>query len=410
VCNKKIKKIISSLPASAINVIIDGCFIRAFFKKCFMLIYLIVYIIDKVMMLHSPMSIIEKYKKYIVSEDYDENIVLEVKSLDDNDSMNLPIKASYGLADCEKLRNNKSAFNEKFLHLYGYLIVAINRTIFEQGGKCTKELLEIANYLEPYDSDSRTLRDFYNEVYERLIKENGKNYENNVYEIYNKFKKYIENKDEVIKDLLSTRVIKTILGYMGVRDIVTSDELDGLFESKIYVDFNKFDTPNKEDVVQHLGYIPIESMVDDRTILNYYKSFAKKIKRYISQINRETWNIKLLKFRLGLVKWFKKYYKLILYIILPIGGSLVDSIGAFLKFVSIPVSLYAWIILFMVPYAFGIIDKFIFDTSYSKKLEDWLEERTSPIEKRIKVVKNEDFYNKISTSKQIDQNQSSIGV
>jgi len=73
-------------------------------------------------------------------------------------------------------------------------------------------------------------------------------------------------------------------------------------------------------------------MADDRTILNYYKSFAKKIKGDIDQINRETWNIKLLKFRLGLVKWFKKHYRLILYILLPIGG----SIYAFLKFVSIP--------------------------------------------------------------------------
>ena len=352
-------------------------------------------------MLYSPMSDLEKYKKFIVSEGHDENIVLEVKSLDDNDPMNLPIKASYGLADCEKLRNNKSAFNEKFLHLYGYLIVAIHRTIFEQGGKCTKELLEIANYLEPYDSDSRKIRDFYNEVYERLIKENGKNYENNVYEIYNKFKTYIENNNEVIKDLLSTRVIKTILGYMGVRDIVTKDELDDLFEPKTYVDFNKVDTPTIEEAVKYLGYIPIESMADDRTILNYYKSFAKKIKVDIDQINRETWNIKLLKFRLGLVKWFKKHYKLIL---LAIGGSLVDFISAYLKFVSIRVSLYTLIIFLVVliGFVYRIIDKF--DKLYFKKLEDWLEERTSSIEKRIKVVKNEDFYNKISTSRQIDQN------
>ena len=358
------------------------------------------------MMLHSPMSDIEKCKKFLVSEGHDENIELEIKSLHDNDPINLLIKASHGLADCEKLRNNKSAFNEKFLHLYGYLIVAIHRTIFDQGGKCTKELLEIANYLEPYDSDSRKIRDFYNEVYERLIKENGKNYENNVYEIYNKFKKYIESKDEVIKDLLSTRVIKTILGYIGVRDMVTSDELDDLFEPKTYVDFDKLDTPTIEEAVKYLGYIPIESMADDRTILNYYKSFAKKIKGDIDQINRETWNIKLLKFRLGLVKWFKKHYRLILYILLPIGG----SIYAFLKFVSIPVSLYVLISLFVVLYASRIIDKLIFDASYSKKLENWLEKRTSSIEKRIKVVKNEDFYNKISTSKQIDQNQSSIGV
>jgi len=349
------------------------------------------------MTLYYP-SDIEKLKEFIVSEGHDD--IEKIKSLDDNDPINLLIKASYGLADCEKLRNNKSAFNEKFLHLYGYLIVAIHRTIFEQGGKCTKELLEIANYLEPYDDDSRKLRDFYNKVYE-LIKENGKNYESNVYEIYNKFKKYTENKDEVIKDLLSSRVIKTILAYMGVRDIVTSDELEDLFESKIYVDFNKIYAPNKEDVVRYLGYIPIESMVDDRTILNYYKSFAKKIKGDIDQINRETWNIKLLKFRLGLVKWFKKYYKLILP---AIGGSLVDFISAYLKFVSIRVSLYTLIIFLVVliGFVYRIINKF--DKLYFKKLEDWLEERTSSIEKRIKVVKNEDFYNKISTSRQIDQN------
>jgi len=372
-----------------------------------MLIYLIVYLIDQVMMLNSPMSDIEKCKKFIVSEGHDKNIELKIKSLDDNDPINLLIKASHGLVDCEKLRNNKSAFNEKFLHLYGYLIVAIHRTIFDQGGKCTKELLEIANYLEPYDSDSRKIRDFYNEVYERLIKENGKNYENNVYEIYNKFKKYIESKDEVINDLLSTRVIKTILGYMGVRDIVTKDELDDLFEPKTYVDFDKVDTPTIEEAIKYLGYIPIKRVADDRTILNYYKSFAKKIKGDIDQINRETWNIKLLKFRLGLVKWFKKHYKLISYILLAITGSLVDLIGFILKFVSIH---YVWIILLVVLIVSGLVEKFIFDPLYSKKLEDWLEARTSVIEKRIKVVKNEDFYNKISTSKQIDQNQSSIGV
>ena len=344
------------------------------------------------------LSDIEKLKEFIVSEGHDD--IEKIKSLDDNDPINLLIKASYGLADCEKLRNNKSAFNEKFLHLYGYLIVAIHRTIFEQGGKCTKELLEIANYLEPYDDDSRKLRDFYNEVYE-LIKENGKNYESNVYEIYNKFKKYTENKDEVIKDLLSSRVIKMILAYMGVRGIVTSDELEDLFESKIYVDFNKIYAPNKEDVVRYLGYIPIESMVDDRTILNYYKSFAKKNKRDIFQINRETWNIKLLKFRLVLIKWFKNNYK---YIIVP----LVGSISVVLKFVYnvlIPVSLHAWIILVVVLSILGEgVINFIKDKLYSKKLEYWLDGRVSSIEKRIKVVKNEDFYNKISTSRQIDQN------
>ena len=251
------------------------------------------------------MSDIEKLKEFMVSN----NDAEEVEALNDDDPINLLIKAAYGLTDCEKVRRNKLVFNEKFLHLYAYLIVAIHRTIFEQGGKCTKELLEIANYLEPYDDDSRKLRDFYNEVYEWLIKENGKNYESNVYEIYNKFKKYAENKDEVIKDLLSTQVIKMILAYMGVRDIVTSDELEDLFESKIYVDFNKIYAPNKEDVVRYLGYIPIESMVDDRTILNYYKSFAKRIKGDISRINRETWNIKLLMIGLRLVKWLNTYSK-----------------------------------------------------------------------------------------------------
>jgi len=247
-------------------------------------------------------SDIERLKEFMVGNKHAE----EVEALNDDDPINLLIKAAYGLTDCERVRRNKLAFNEKFLHLYAYLIVAIHRAIFEQGGKCVKELLEIANYLEPYDSDSRKLRDFYNEVYERLIKENGKNYESNVYEIYNKFKKYIESKDEVIKDLLSTRVIKTLLGYMGVRDIVTKDELDDLFEPKTYVDFDQ--ALSKEDAIKYLGYIPIED-VDERTLLNYYKGFARRIKEDISRINRETWNIKLLMIGLRLVKWLNMHSK-----------------------------------------------------------------------------------------------------
>jgi len=103
------------------------------------------------------MSDIEKLKEFMVSNKHNAE---EVKTLNDDDPINLLIKAAYGLTDCERVRGNKLAFNEKFLHLYAYLIVAVHRAIFEQG-KCVKELLEIMNYLEPYDYDSRVLRNFY---------------------------------------------------------------------------------------------------------------------------------------------------------------------------------------------------------------------------------------------------------
>ena len=238
-------------------------------------------------------SDIEKLKEFMVSN----NDAEEVAALND-DPINLLIKAAYGLTDCEKLRNNKLAFNEEFLHLYAYLLVAIHRTIFEQGGKCTKELLEIANYLEPYDDDSRKLRDFYNEVYARVIKRSG-NYVDNVYEVYNEFK-YVGAGDS-----LSSQVIRMSLGYMGVRGVVSRDELSGFFEPMIYVDFNEV---SKEDAIKYLGYIPIEEE-DERTTLNYYKGFARRIEGDIIRINRETIRIKLLMIGLRLVKWFNTHSK-----------------------------------------------------------------------------------------------------
>ena len=73
-------------------------------------------------------SDIEKLKEFMVGN----NNAEEVKALND-DPINLLIKAAYGLTDCEKLRRNKLAFNEKFLHLYAYLIVAVHRAMFEGG-------------------------------------------------------------------------------------------------------------------------------------------------------------------------------------------------------------------------------------------------------------------------------------
>ena len=237
-------------------------------------------------------SDIEKLKEFMVSNKHAE----EVEALND-DPINLLIKAAYGLADCEKVRRNKLAFNEEFLHLYAYLIVAVHRAIFEQG-KCVKELLEIMNYLEPYDYDSRVLRDFYNEVYARVIKRSG-NYVDNVYEVYNEFK-YVGAGDS-----LSSQVIRMSLGYMGVRGVVSRDELSGFFEPMIYVDFNEV---SKEDVIKYLGYIPIEEG-DERTTLNYYKGFARRIEWDIIRINRETIRIKLLMIGLRLVKWLNTHSK-----------------------------------------------------------------------------------------------------
>ena len=233
-------------------------------------------------------SDIEKLKEFMVGNKH----VEEVEALNDDDPINLLIKAAYGLADCEKVRRNKLAFNERFLHLYAYLLVAVHRAIFEQG-KCVKELLEIMNYLEPYDYDSRVLRDFYNEVY-RVMKRGG-NYVDNVYEVYNEFK-------NVGTDSLSSQVIRMSLGYMGVRGVVSGDELSDFFEPVIYVDFNDL---SEEDAIKYLGYIPIE-YVDERTILNYYKGFARRVEGDITRINRETFTIKLLMIGLRLVKWLNK--------------------------------------------------------------------------------------------------------
>ncbi|MFP3307513.1 MAG: hypothetical protein RXN93_09315 [Thermocladium sp.] len=236
-------------------------------------------------------SDIERLKEFMVGN----NNAEEVKALND-DPINLLIKAAYGFTDCEKLRRNKLVFNEKFLHLYAYLIVAVHRAIFE-GGKCAKELLEIMNYLEPYDHDSRVLRDFYNEVY-RVMRRGG-NYVDNVYELYNEFKNIGTNS-------LSSQVIKTVLAYMGVRGIVSMDELSDFFKPEIYVDFNEV---SEEDAIKYLGYIPIE-YVDERTVLNYYKGFARRIEGNIARINRETFIIKLLMIGLRLVKWLSKYKEL----------------------------------------------------------------------------------------------------
>jgi len=269
-------------------------------------------------------SDIEKLKEFMVSNKHDAE---EVEALNDDDPINLLIKAAYGLTDCERVRRNKLAFNEAFLHLYAYLIVAVHRAIFEQG-KCVKELLEIMNYLEPYDYDSHVLRDFYNEVYARVIKRGG-NYVDNVYEVYNEFKKYIGTGI----NSLSSQVIRMSLGYMGVRGVV--GDVSGFFEPGIYVDFN--DYLSKEDAIKYLGYIPIED-VDERTILNYYKGFARRIEGDIIRINRETIGIKLLMIGLSLVKWLNTHSK--------------------------------------------------------EKGLDYLQNK---IEKRIRVIKNKDFQDKIST-------------
>jgi len=48
------------------------------------------------------------------------------------------------------------------------------------------------------------------------------------------------------------------------------------FKGKVYVDFDKVDTPSLEEAVKYLGYIPIDYS-SPSVIINYYEHFSSKV-------------------------------------------------------------------------------------------------------------------------------------
>lgn len=201
---------------------------------------------------------IEKLKKFII----DSVDPSQVDKLGKEDPVDILIRVVYGKIRCEELERVVGRLGERLIPCY--VIITIHRALFEQQGKCVRQLLDIAENLNPHTANYSILLKFYQRVYEVI--EGGKvRDKKELYNIYNEFKDYFE-----FKALASQKVIKVVLAYLGVKEVG-----DINFEDESYVHYYSFEFP-LEEAVEKLGLVYIE---DERTLLRYYEKWFHKVRK-----------------------------------------------------------------------------------------------------------------------------------
>ncbi|HEM56312.1 MAG TPA: hypothetical protein ENO30_06105 [Thermodesulfobium narugense] len=337
--------------------------------------------------LSTSVSDIEKLRRFVI----DNVDAAKVDALGKEDPVDLLIRAVYGKIECRTLENNKMKFNEHFIHLYGYLIIGIHRVIFEQGGKCAKPLLDIANYLDPGISDFSILLKFYEEIYTKIIAKGGIKYEEELHNIYQNFKEYIASDN--FKALLAPKVIKSALAYLGMRDLGVQDI--SFDEEESYVSYNDIDVPFGDEMIEKLGLVDL-GVKDEQTLSSYYKAWFDNIKRDIENSRKSKMNSFLTyvdKFFLLLTELMKKIYPFILGVVITIA---ILVLLWFIRLHNLPI-LHSFWIQIIINVVSGGITQGVFK-KFNKRVE-WIENLLTRLEEIMKIkssiIKNNKFIEKI---------------
>jgi len=158
----------------------------------------------------------------------------------------------------------------------GYFFMALHREMFSNSKyvECMMKVLRgIKSQL--WGAEAEVQANFYEDAYE-FLKKDKKQQRNEICQLYEKYKRLWNGG---YKESIGGQAIKVSIAYLfamlGVEMPEPEEEFMN-FNAKVYVDFDKVDTPTIEEAVKYLGYIPID-FSSPSVIINYYEHFFHKV-------------------------------------------------------------------------------------------------------------------------------------
>jgi len=173
---------------------------------------------------------------------------------------------------CKYLYRNK----EIAISHAGYFFMALHREIFSNGKyvDCMMEVLRgIKSQL--WGTEAEVQAEFYEDVYE-FLKKDKKQQRKEIYQLYETYKHLWHGG---LKESIGAQAIKVSIAYLFVMlgvELPEPEEEFIDFQAKVYVDFDKVDTPTIEEAVKYLGYIPVD-LSSESVLSDYYGRFSHKV-------------------------------------------------------------------------------------------------------------------------------------
>jgi len=173
---------------------------------------------------------------------------------------------------CKYLYRNK----EIAISHAGYFFMALHREIFSNGKyvDCMMEVLRgIKSQL--WGTEAEVQAEFYEDVYE-FLKKDKKQQRNEICQLYEKYKRLWNGG---WREGIAAQAIKVSIAYFFVTlgvEIPEPEEEFMNFNAKVYVDFDKADTPTIEEAVKYLGYIPVD-LSSASVLIDYYEHFCHNV-------------------------------------------------------------------------------------------------------------------------------------
>jgi len=158
----------------------------------------------------------------------------------------------------------------------GYFFMALHREIFSNGKyvECMMEVLRgIKSQL--WGTEAEVQAEFYEDVYE-FLKKDKKQQRNEICQLYEKYKRLWNGG---WREGIVAQAIKVSIAYFFVTlgvEIPEPEEEFMNFNAKVYVDFDKADTPTIEEAVKYLGYIPVD-LSSASVLIDYYEHFCHNV-------------------------------------------------------------------------------------------------------------------------------------
>jgi hypothetical protein len=158
----------------------------------------------------------------------------------------------------------------------GYFFMALHREMFSNGKyvECMMEVLRgIKSQL--WGAEAEVQAEFYEDVYAFLKKDKKQQ----MVEICLLYEKYKRLWNGGYKESIGRQAIKVSIAYLFVMlgvELPEPEEEFVDFQAKVYVDFDKVDTPSLEEAVKYLGYIPVD-LSSESVLMDYYERFSHKV-------------------------------------------------------------------------------------------------------------------------------------
>jgi len=179
-----------------------------------------------------------------------------------------------GEMDAERCKflywNNKIAIGHA-----GYFFMSLHRELFSNSKyvECMMEVLRgIRSQL--FGTEAEVQAEFYEDVYAFLKKDQNQQ-RGEICQLYEKYKHVWHGG---LKESIGAQAIKVSIAYLFVTlgvELPEPEEEFMDFNAKIYVDFDKLDTPTIEQAVKYLGYIPVD-LSSESVLIDYYEHFSHK--------------------------------------------------------------------------------------------------------------------------------------